>query len=255
MGSQPEQIKAAGLLPLDDMIKVYAEKFSLDTPLHFLLNRFRRLALTSRDYFLCDTDSQVTACRMIRNIPNLTIDDRLIFAAAPISNKMEFSARAFASCISLSTDGKLLEIPDLNLEILGEKVSGDKLYLTNLESLHRSLVLYLWLSYRCGGVFIDRSLVTHAKEIAEVKMERALAEFSSNRALRRAATRDRQTSLMTQFKELQAGQQGDIRLDSGKSSTLDDYDEELGELDELADDTAESTSGMATNNDGRLITS
>lgn len=248
MNTEAEPIEAAGLLPLDQMIKVYAENFDQYTPLHYILARLQRHALTSPHYFLCEMKSQEMSCQMLRDIPNLTIDDMLVFAAAPISNKMEVSARAFAECIANSTDGKLLEIPALNLDILAEKVSDKRSYLMNLEALHRSLVLYLWLSYRCGGVFIDRSLVTHVKEIAEVKMERALTEFSSNHALRRASTRARAATVTEQLRESLKEAQSDRSL-------LPEDGTEEAEAEEFIGATDEPTLKMATDNNGRVVIS
>jgi ATP-dependent RNA helicase SUPV3L1/SUV3 len=124
--------------------------------------------------------------------------------AAPASGRepgFVETLRAFARCVAQHKSGALLDIPEVPLELLDEPVSGDKNYLRSLETLHRSIVLYLWLSYRCGGIFTDRTLATHVKELVEMKMDRALTEFSANRKLRKVSSLRRQVALLRQSQE------------------------------------------------------
>ena len=111
------------------------------------------------------------------------------------------AARAFATCMAEHTNGRLLDLPELNLEILEQPVSGSKEYLHELESLHKSVILYSWLSFRVGGVFTDRTLAAHVKELVEERMIRALTEFSANKKLRRDSSLRRQIALQKQIKD------------------------------------------------------
>ena len=77
-------------------------------------------------------------------------------------------------------------------------MSGKKEYLQQLEILHKSVILYAWLSFRFGGVFTDRTLVAHVKDMVEERMIRALSEFSSHRDLRKDSSLRRQISLQKQ---------------------------------------------------------
>jgi ATP-dependent RNA helicase SUPV3L1/SUV3 len=58
--------------------------------------------------------------------------------------------------------------------------------------------LYSWLSFRFGGIFTDRTLAAHVKELVEERMIRALTEFSANKKLRRNASLKRQIALQKQ---------------------------------------------------------
>ena len=108
---------------------------------------------------------------------------------------------AFADCVSNNESGRLLDIPHLNLEIIEQPVSGSNEYLRELESLHKALILYLWLSFRFGGVFTDRTLASHVKELVEERMVRALTEFSANKKIRKGASLKRQIALQKQLLE------------------------------------------------------
>jgi ATP-dependent RNA helicase SUPV3L1/SUV3 len=52
-----------------------------------------------------------------------------------------------------------------------------------------------------GGVFTDRTLAGHVKEMVEERMIRALSEFSANKKLRKDASLHRQRALHRQTME------------------------------------------------------
>jgi ATP-dependent RNA helicase SUPV3L1/SUV3 len=62
--------------------------------------------------------------------------------------------------------------------VLDSKPSAERKYLYSLEQLHKSLVLYLWLSYRFPNVFTTRNLANYAKKLVEDAIEKTLSEFS-----------------------------------------------------------------------------
>ena len=63
------------------------------------------------------------------------------------------------------------------------------------------MILYAWLSFRIGGVFTDRTLAAHVKELVEERMVRALTEFSANKKLRKDASLHRQIAFQKQLQE------------------------------------------------------
>ncbi|KAI5283718.1 RNA helicase [Ascosphaera aggregata] len=203
LAAEAPEITRAGLLPLDNMIRAFSDNFEKDTPFSYILQKMFKLArINEEDYFLCSTKNHIQIGDLLEGIKGLTINDMLVFTAAPIaSNRMDGIARAFARCVAENRDGHILDIEALQLHVLNRPVSDDANYLRTLEGLHRALVLYLWLSFRSGGVFTDRALATHVKDIAEVKMDRALTEFSANRALRKKMSLQRQLQFMKQMQK------------------------------------------------------
>ncbi|KAG5304737.1 ATP-dependent RNA helicase SUV3 [Histoplasma capsulatum G186AR] len=201
LNTEPEPILSAGLLPPDYIIKGFSEHFPANTPFAYILQRLHNIAQVDPNFFLNDCQSHAEAAEAIDSVKGLSMDDKLVFLSAPTHMRdpqMSTIFKEFVRCVAENRSGDLLEIGDLPIDILDKPVSGDKSYLATLETLHRSLVLYLWLSYRCGGVFTNRALATHVKALTEIKMDRALTEFSANRQLRKATSLRRLYALKLQ---------------------------------------------------------
>jgi ATP-dependent RNA helicase SUPV3L1/SUV3 len=236
---EPPPLTAAGVIPPDIVIQHFSNYFPPNISCQYIIKRIYTLAQVHPLFFMCEPTSLLDAAEIIDKVPNLGIEDQLVFLAAPIyarDQRFQYIVQAFAKCIAHHTGGRLLDIPELNLEILESPVSGNKDYMHELEALHRAIILYLWLSYRLGGVFTDRTLAGHVKQLLEERMVRALTEFSANRKLRKDASRLRQYSLQRQVQEqkrllAEAGGQGsqrdlradpyEVPLDDPSSSSLD----------------------------------
>ncbi|KAI9928387.1 ATP-dependent RNA helicase supv3l1, mitochondrial [Aspergillus wentii] len=204
MALEPPPLAAAGILPPDSVFQKFSAYFPRTVPFQYIVKRLMDISSIHPLFFMCDARSQLESCVVIDMVNDLTIEDKLIFAAAPLDVRHEASrntACSFVKCVAEHTNGRLLDIPDLDLDILEEPVSGSKDYLHVLESLHRSVILYSWLSYRFGGIFTDRTLAAHVKKLVEERMVRALTEFSANKKLRKDASLRRQIALQKQILE------------------------------------------------------
>lgn len=201
MKQEPPPLKAAGIFPSNSVIQLFAAYFPPDIPYSYLIRRLLDICQIEAPFFLCDPRAQLENAEAIDLVPGLRIQDQTTFMAAPTSIKDPGALEtvcAFAQCVAEHSDGRLLDIPQVKLEILEEPVSGNKSYLEKLEALHKSLLLYLWLGYRFGGVFTDRALASHVKGLVEEQMIRALTEFSANKKLRKDASLRRQIALQKQ---------------------------------------------------------
>jgi ATP-dependent RNA helicase SUPV3L1/SUV3 len=206
MSFEPPPIPAAAIYPPDPVFQRFSDYFPPDVPFQYVVKRLLEVSRTHPLFFMCDPSSQLANAEIIDSVRGLRIEDQLVFMAAPIYTKDPASHRvvgAFARCVAEHQGGRLLDIAELNLEVLEEPVSGNKEYLQALESLHKSIILYSWLSFRFGGVFTDRILAAHVKELVEERMIRALTEFSANKKLRKDASLRRQIALEKQIMEQQ----------------------------------------------------
>ncbi|PYH49639.1 ATP-dependent RNA helicase SUV3 [Aspergillus saccharolyticus JOP 1030-1] len=204
--NEPPALVAAGLHAPDAVFQKFAAYYPSNTPLEYLIKRIYAVARVHPLFFLCDPRNQLENATIIDSVEGLRIPDQLTLMAAPMYVKDIIGRDAavdFALGVAQNSDGHLLSFPSLNLEILEQEVSASKEYTTELESLHKSIVLYLWLSYRFGGIFTDRTLATHVKELLEERMVRALTEFSANKKLRKDSSLRRQLALEKQSAELQ----------------------------------------------------
>jgi ATP-dependent RNA helicase SUPV3L1/SUV3 len=231
--AEPEQITRAGLLPPDYLVQNFAYHFPPNVSFSYVLGRMTQLAKTDPRYFLCEANSDNVA-HYLDEVPDLEAHDKLVILKAPINGRDPQTAdlvKSFAECLAQNKRGSLLDLRHVDLNILDMPVSGDREYLRSLEFLHRSLVLYLWLSYRCGGVFTDRTLATHVKEIVEIKMHRALTEFSANAKLRKASSLRKQIALLKQMRSKQLAESGESAESEGHGVT--EVSQEDSELEEL----------------------
>lgn len=202
LDTEPPPLRAAGIIPPDFTFQKFAPYFPRTVSFEYLVKRLIEIADLHPLFFMCSADGQLTNSGIIDTVNGLRLQDQLVLMAAPMVTRGQSQrdvTRAFANCIAENSRGRLVDIPHLNLEILEQPVSGSKDYMFELESLHRSIILYLWLSFRFGGVFTDRTLAAHVKKLVEERLVRALTEFSANKKLRKDASLRRQIALQKQM--------------------------------------------------------
>ncbi|KAF2473921.1 P-loop containing nucleoside triphosphate hydrolase protein [Lindgomyces ingoldianus] len=208
MEREPEPIKTAGLFPPSLIVERFANYFPPGTPFSYILLRLHEITNIDKRFHLCALKDQLKIADTIQPVKNLSIQERLMICSAPINCKDEEEKdflRALASCIAENQSGDLLGLPHLPLELLDDPPSGSREYLQSLESLHKLLVLYLWLSYRFENVFTTRALANHVKKMVEDKIEHVLSQFSFTQEAREAMRRKRQEALLQHLEESEEG--------------------------------------------------
>lgn len=188
---EAEPLKTAGLAAPAFILERFSSYFPAGTPFSFILLRLRDIARLPPHFHMSNLKSNIEIAHHIQHIP-LSVYDRCIFLNAPISMRdhgMKECLKAFASCVADNDSGKLLDIKEVNLEVLDytreSYPSGPVEYLRHLEALHKSLTLYLWLSYRYVGVFQSQALGFHIKAIVEERINEYLANLEYSPNLRR----------------------------------------------------------------------
>ena len=198
MECELDPIMSAGIFPPTSVLIKFATYFPPSTSFSYILLRLHELSLRHPRYHLCTLKDQVAIADSIQHIQNLSIRDRIIFCAAPATVKdtgMPDTLAAFARCVGDNCSGALLDIPEIPLSILDEDIEANKDYMTRLEFLHKALILYLWLSYRFKGVFIDRAMAFYVKKLVEERIDKMLAEYSSSPAIRERIKKMREEAL------------------------------------------------------------
>lgn len=192
---EAEPLQTAGLFPPAFVIERFASYFPPGTPFSFILLRLRDVARLPPQYHMCNFRDNIAISNHIQSVP-LSIKDRLMFLTSPITLKdhgMKEVVQAIARCVGHNKSGHLLDIKELNLEILDydrkNYPAGKVDYLRHLEALHKSLVLYLWLSYRYVGVFQSQALAFHVKALVEDKIDEYLANLDYSPELRKERLR------------------------------------------------------------------
>lgn len=242
LNTEPPPLRAAGIIPPDFVFQKFAAYFPRSVPFEYLIKRVIEIAQVNPLFFMCDADGQLSNAEIIDTVNGLRLQDQLTLMAAPMETKVQTQRHvtcAFADCVAENSRGRLLDIPHLNLEILQQPVSGSRDYLHGLESLHKAIILYSWLSFRFGGVFTDRTLASHVKELVEERMIRALTEFSANKKLRKDGSLRRQIALQKQMLDQQ---RIDFDVDAENPNETGGEMQESSAGENSQDDSAESSS-------------
>ncbi|KAI1434448.1 P-loop containing nucleoside triphosphate hydrolase protein [Xylaria sp. CBS 124048] len=184
--SEVPPLETAGIQPPTAAIERLSTYFPPNTPLSFILLRFRDIAKLSSRFHLCHMREALSIADLIQPFP-MTIYDRCVFLNAPVFLREEEGPRvlqAMAQCVSKMEGGNLLDMREIDLELLDKSPRDLKLtatrYLGRLETLHKSITLYLWLSYRFTGIFTSQHLAFHVKRLLEIKINEHLGSFSQS---------------------------------------------------------------------------
>lgn len=198
MQSEMDPIMSAGIFPPTNVLIKFATYFPPSTSFSYILLRLHEISLVHPRYHLCILKDQIAVADAIQSFRNLSIHDRIVFCASPANLRHSGMApilAAFARCVAKNSSGALLDIPELRLDVLDEDITPDRGYMERLESLHKALILYLWLSYRFAGVFISQAMAFHVKGLVEEKIDKMLAEYSSSSAIRKRIRKMREEAL------------------------------------------------------------
>ena len=198
MKANIEPLKQAGIFPPSSVIIRFASFFPPDTPFSYIVLRLHDLAATSPRFKICQLKERIDVADAIQSF-RLTINDRLIFMAAPVPMRdlgMFEAVQEFARCVAEQTGGELLDLKCLNLELLDvdmhEYPGLVSDYLRGVETLHKIITLYLWLSYRFTGVFRSQALAFHVKGLAEEKIDLCLQEVNWDESQRQRHAKGRE---------------------------------------------------------------
>ena len=222
MHTNTEPIMSAGILPPTSVLMQFAAYFPPSSSFSYILLRLHEISLLHPRFHLCHLKDQVGIADAIQPVQNLTVRDRIILCAAPVNpgkqDGMSAVLRAFALCIAENSSGALLDIPQLEIGLLDEEVSLDRGYMERLESLHKALILYLWLSYRFAGVFVNQAMAFYVKGLVEERIDKMLTEFSASPAIRVRIQRMRNKAIR-QIQEMKEQTSHDEENDSSTTET------------------------------------
>ncbi|CAG8436566.1 7159_t:CDS:10 [Funneliformis mosseae] len=174
------ELEVAGLQPTMEMVEQFAHQLSGIEQFEKLLEKFEDLARVDGQFFLCNFDSQKIIAKSIEHV-DLTIPERFIFATSPINSsdpKLMLVIKKLAKYHSDHIPVSLGSILHLDA-----KVPRDIQSLSYIESKHRVIMLYLWLSYRFPETFLNIEEALEMKTRCEALIHESLQslKFSRNR--------------------------------------------------------------------------
>ncbi|KAG5518739.1 hypothetical protein PMAC_002708 [Pneumocystis sp. 'macacae'] len=180
--SQPIQmLKKAGLFPPLHIQESFASFFQPGTSLSLIIKRLEQLSKTTGLYTISDTTQQQNVLELLEQIDDLTVSERLILSAAPVNLKdsgVISAFLAFATIISLGRPKNILQIPEVDLECLDLSLDLKSKRLERLETLHKTLLLFLWLSIRFPSILLSGPESQEIKEKCEYCINENLSRIS-----------------------------------------------------------------------------
>ena len=221
-------IRQAGLLPMGDFIIAYANRLPAGVSHEYVMQRLCDAATVHPRFTLCQIKDQVNIARTIEEVPGLTTADRCILVASPANYRDKLDKdvlRAMARCAGKRKQVRVVDIPQVPLEVLEEPMSPDHFYLERLTGLHKALILFLWLSYRFNTIFMEKDMAFHAKELTEEKINTYLTMYSANKQLNRRLKKQLASGHSKQLDLTQSSQEG---ADFSEHASEDLAEEEPG---------------------------
>ncbi|CUS07738.1 unnamed protein product [Tuber aestivum] len=191
MSVTPKPIPTAGILPTSSQIEEFASLFPPNKELSFILKEMDEAMRTAKLFHICRVEEQIKTARLLEGIPGLRIIERLQFCMAPIGRdlKVQEAVRSMAACVGSNKDGSFLKIPNVDLEVLDIDNPKTMPVLQRLESLHKTILAWLWLSWRFPATFAPRDTVQELKGICEEKIDIALSNVRFERGKKPAYER------------------------------------------------------------------
>lgn len=259
MTNTDDTLPSAGITPPSSLVQRFSSYFPPGTPFSYILVRLGEISQFNPRYHICAQRDTIEIADAIHSVKGLTIDDRIVLTSAPCPMRVPELVRLIkelAICIDEQRGGKLLEIRNLNLELLEEDVDeqrsdfANSKYLTKLETLHKGIILYLWLSYRFPGIFMSRPLATHVKEMVESNIEFTLKRLSFSGKKRKEFREKQRTKALLNNPRRMGLVEGEEESEDTVAENMSDGkggDEELSEAFEaraIRDNEPEETSDM-----------
>ncbi|XP_016554979.1 ATP-dependent RNA helicase SUV3, mitochondrial isoform X2 [Capsicum annuum] len=164
-------LERAGLFPSFDLLYMYS-RLHPTHGLHEILEHFVDNAKLSEHYFIANCDELLKVAAVIDTLP-LSLHDKYLFCISPVDMDDDISSQGLTQFATNYSKNGLVQLREIFTP--GTlKVPKSHTALKELESIHKVLDLYVWLSYRLDESFPDRELASSQKAICSMLIEEFL---------------------------------------------------------------------------------
>ncbi|KAI3979783.1 hypothetical protein MKX01_013878 [Papaver californicum] len=164
LGSPSPILECAGLFPTFDLLYLYS-RLHPNAGFHQILEEFLHSTKLSANYFISNCEEMLKVAAVLDDLP-LGIHDKYLFFCNELCKKR------YSTTKEIFTPGTL-------------KVPTTQAALKELESIHKVLDLYVWLSFRIEDSFPDHEVAASQKSICNLLIEDFLERLGSERPSRR----------------------------------------------------------------------
>lgn len=170
--------------PSDTLWAHYMSSFQRGTPFTSIIQRFsKEVVHQSSDFEVADIENRLSMVGELQKVKGLSVSDQLRISTAPVSSRLpnfEAVIREFCQTVAKSQSKTIFQYEDcLDFTI----VSGDlpnplttdpneyKELLSATETLHKFVMVWLWMNIRYPTYFVDRESATDLKAVIEERIE------------------------------------------------------------------------------------
>ncbi|KAL6189615.1 hypothetical protein ACLB2K_041001 [Fragaria x ananassa] len=173
---------------------------SLNSPSPTLEEHFVENATLSENYFIADCEEIMKVATLIDELP-LGLHDKYLFCISPVDMNDDISSQGLTQFAQNYAKRGIVPLREIftpgTLQIPKTPAA-----LKELESIHKVLDLYVWLSFRLEESFPDRELASSQKSICHMLIEEFLERFGLQMhkpKAKRLASKPTLTSLLSQI--------------------------------------------------------
>lgn len=161
-------LERAGLFPTFDILSLYS-RLQSTTSFHPILEKFLEKAKLSPDYFIADCEEILKVAAVVDELP-LGLHDKYIFCISPVDMNDDISSQGLMQFAENYAKKGLVRLREIftpgTLQVPKTQTA-----LKELESIHKVLDLYVWLSFRMEESFPDREVASSQKAICSLLIE------------------------------------------------------------------------------------
>ncbi|KAJ3075735.1 RNA helicase [Podochytrium sp. JEL0797] len=166
----PLPLPSAGLYPTLDQMEKFASELP-DEKFSGLLDKFEELSRLDGDFFLCNLSSQKEVADLIQEV-DLSLQDRYTLVASPANADEGMISMALLKFAKTISSGDEILLSDV-VRLPDEPPRGAE-KLKDLESCHKVIILYMWLSIRFPSTFTGVETASHLKRVCEDLINKSL---------------------------------------------------------------------------------
>lgn len=164
-------LQQAGVFPSFDFIYMYS-RLQQKRGLYQILEDFLENAKLSDNYFFANCEEMLKVAAVIDELP-LSLQDKYLFCLSPVDMNDEISSQGLTQFAENYAKKGLVRLKEI-FSPGSLQVPKTHSALKELESIHKVLELYVWLSFRLDESFPDHELASSQKAICSMLIEEFL---------------------------------------------------------------------------------
>ncbi|GAB4843349.1 RNA helicase [Ancistrocladus abbreviatus] len=197
--SPSPDLEHAGLFPSYDLLLMYS-RANPQNGIYQILEHFLENAKLSENYFIADCDEMLKVAAVIDELP-LGLQEKYMFCISPVDMTDDISSQGLVQFAQNYAKNGIVRLREI-FTPGSLRVPKTTAALQELESIHKVLELYVWLSFRLEDSFPDRELAASQKAICSMLIEEFLVQIGWQKPrVRRLSTRINRSLLSPSFRQ------------------------------------------------------